>query len=95
MDTSRDSDTITFTVKGQVVIPRRMRKLFDIETGTRALVISTEEGILIKPLTSAAIQKAHGMLKRAGGPTLVKEWAEHKREELALEEDRHGRARSR
>ncbi len=95
MTGSRDSDTVTFTVKGQVVIPRRLRKQYDIELGTRALVIPTEEGILIKPLTAAAIHKAYGMLKRKGGPTLVQEWADHKREELALEEDRHGRTRAR
>lgn len=91
----RDPNMITFTAKGQVVIPRRLRKQFDIEMGTRALVIPTEEGILIKPVTAAAIRKARGLLKRPGGPRLVDEWAEHKREESALEEVGHGRAHSR
>ncbi len=53
-----DTETVSFTVKGQVVIPRRIRREFEIETGTKAVVQSTPEGILLKPITGAAIKRA-------------------------------------
>ena len=38
MKATHRTDTIHFTVKGQVVIPRWLRKEFEIEEGTRAYV---------------------------------------------------------
>jgi len=94
MKTTQAADTIYFTVKGQVVIPARLRRQFHIENGTRAIVTATEEGILLKPVTRHAINRLHGILKRKpGAKLLAEEWAEHKREERELEEVklvRHG-----
>jgi bifunctional DNA-binding transcriptional regulator/antitoxin component of YhaV-PrlF toxin-antitoxin module len=56
-------DTVYFSVKGQVVIPRRLRKEFEIDAGTRASVQSTPQGILIKPLTAKHIRNLRGSLK--------------------------------
>lgn len=84
-------DTVRFTTKGQVVIPLRLRKQFDIEDGTRAVVQATPEGILLKPVTAALIRRGRGILKRAtGAKPLREDWAEHKKQERALE-DRHVR----
>jgi AbrB family looped-hinge helix DNA binding protein len=88
-------ETVWFTTKGQVVIPLRLRKQFDIEDGTRAVVQATPEGILLKPMTAALIKRGRGILKRrSGGKPLTedwtKDWAEHKKQERALEE-RHAR----
>lgn len=88
-------DTVWFTTKGQVVIPLRLRKQFDIEDGTKAVVQATPEGILLKPVTAALIKRGRGILKRvSGGKSLTqdwaKEWSEHKKQERALE-DRHAR----
>jgi AbrB family looped-hinge helix DNA binding protein len=108
-------DTVSFTTKGQVVIPLRLRKQFDIEDGTKAVVQATPDGILLKPMTAALIKRGRGILKRkpggrpltqhradhptkdladdpADGPTKDpnKDWAEHKKQERALEE-RHAR----
>jgi AbrB family looped-hinge helix DNA binding protein len=81
------TDVIRFTTKGQVVIPLRLRKQFQIEDGTKAVVQATTEGILLKPVTRWAIERGFGLLKRkAGGKPLVEEWAEHKREERGLED---------
>ena len=92
MKTTRKTDTIRFTVKGQVVIPRWLRKEFDIEEGTRALVQATAEGILLKPVTAARIHRLRGILKRKPGEkTLAQEWAEHKAEEKALEDAKYAR----
>ena len=38
MSTTEKLDTVWFTTKGQVVIPLRLRKQFDIENGTKAVV---------------------------------------------------------
>lgn len=92
MMTTNRTDTIHFSVKGQVVIPQWLRKEFDIEEGTRALVLATSEGILLKPVTKARIQRLRGILKRKPGEqSFVREWAEHKAEEKALEEAKRGR----
>jgi AbrB family looped-hinge helix DNA binding protein len=85
------AESVYFSIKGQVVIPRRLRKEFDIEEGTRAYVEATPEGILLKPVTAALIKRGRGILKRKSGEKpLVAEWADHKREERELEE-RHAR----
>jgi bifunctional DNA-binding transcriptional regulator/antitoxin component of YhaV-PrlF toxin-antitoxin module len=56
-------ETVYFSIKGQVVIPRRLRQEFEIEEGTRAYVQSTPQGILIQPLTAKHIHNLRGSLK--------------------------------
>jgi AbrB family looped-hinge helix DNA binding protein len=91
MRTKGNTDSVWFTSKGQVVIPRRLRKEFHIEDGTRAVVEATPEGILLKPVTTATIRRARGILKRKPGrKPLAEEWAEHKKEERGLDEVKHG-----
>src|SRR3990170_1885166 len=93
MKTTEKPDTVWFTTKGQVVIPRRLRKLFHIEDGTRAIVTATPDGILLKPVTKWAIERGYGLLKRKpGDKPFAEEWAEHKREEKELEERKYARA---
>ena len=73
------------------MIPLRLRKQFDIEDGTKAVVQATQEGIILKPVTAALIKRGRGILKRKrGAKPLVHEWAEHQDQERALEE-RHVR----
>ncbi len=60
------SDTVYFSVKGQIVIPRWLRKQFEIEEGTRAYVERAPEGILIKPITAKFIRRLRGSLKGKG-----------------------------
>ncbi len=89
MNATSKLETVWFTTKGQVVIPARLRREFHIEEGTKAVVQSTADGILIKPVTRHAISRLRGILKRKpGGQSFAEEWAEHKREERELE-DRH------
>jgi len=96
MKTTIQSDTVRFTTKGQVVIPQRLRKLFLIEDGTRAIVSATKEGILLRPVTAALIESGFGLLKREpGGKPLSEEWAEHAREEREKEEAKYVRHSSR
>ena len=96
MNTTAQADTVWFTTKGQVVIPQRLRKLYHIEDGTRAIVTATDEGILLKPVTAAMIERGFGLLKRKPGDKLLaEEWAGHKREEREKEESKYARHGSR
>jgi len=87
MSTTMKASAVWFTTKGQVVIPMWLRRQFEIEDGTKAVVQATPEGILLKPVTAALIKRGRGILKRkAGEKPLTETWAEHKRQELAMEE---------
>jgi len=95
MSDTAKAETVSFTVKGQVVIPRRIRREFEIENGTKAVVQATPDGILLKPITGAAIKRARGILKRKAGERPFRRWwAEYKKEEKTLEEARYARLRS-
>ena len=63
MSVATKPDMVSFSIKGQVVIPRRLRREFEIEEGTKATVVSTPEGILLKPITSKFIKSLRGSLK--------------------------------
>jgi AbrB family looped-hinge helix DNA binding protein len=92
MKTTLRNDAVLFSVKGQVVIPRWLRKEYHIEEGTRAIVQATSEGILLKPVTKVRIQRLRGILKRKPSEKpFAQEWAEHKAGEQALEEARYAR----
>jgi AbrB family looped-hinge helix DNA binding protein len=66
MSETTKAESVYFSIKGQVVIPRRLRKEFEIEEGTRAYVEATPEGILIKPVTGKFIRSLRGSLKGKG-----------------------------
>lgn len=66
MKSSNKTDTIRFTVKGQVVIPSWLRRQFSIEEGTRALVYPEGDAIVLKPITPAHIRKLRGSLRGKG-----------------------------
>jgi AbrB family looped-hinge helix DNA binding protein len=70
------------TIKGQVIIPARLRKKFNIKKGTR-VAISEGEGnvILIKPIPEDPIEASRGILK--GKTSMTK----------ALLKDRHEEAK--
>ena len=77
------------------MIPAWLRKQFDIQDGTKAIVQATAEGILLKPVTKWAIRRGFGLLKRkAGDKSFAEEWADHKREEKELEEAKYARSTS-
>ncbi len=62
----RSEETISFSVKGQVVIPRRIRRELEIEEGTRALVYIEDGNIILKPLTPRHYKSLRGLLKNEG-----------------------------
>jgi len=83
---------VHFMRRGQVVIPSWLRREFAIEEGTRAIVSATPDGILLRPITAALVERGFGLLKRqSDDKTLAEEWAEHKRSEIEREQARHAR----
>lgn len=78
MRTSDKAETISFSVKGQVVIPRGLRKKFEIEEGTRAIVYPEGDHIVIKPITAQHYKRIRGSLK--GTKAMEVFLAERKRE---------------
>ncbi len=78
MITTHKPDTVNFGTKGQVVIPRRLRREFEIEEGTKATVVATPDGILLKPITRTYIRSLRGSLK--GTKAMETFMAERKRE---------------
>jgi len=60
------TDTVSFGTKGQVVIPRRIRRDFDIEEGTKAQVFEENGCIVLKPITAKFIKSLRGSLKGSG-----------------------------
>ena len=74
------TETVYFSVKGQVVIPRRLRREFEIEEGTRAQVTATPQGILIRPVTRAYIRSLRGSLKGSKAMEIMMEERRRERE---------------
>ncbi len=87
------TDSVRFTTKGQVVIPVWLRRQFEIQDGTKAIVQATAEGILLRPITRASVKRLRGILRKAPGDrSLAEEWAQHRAEQIATEEARHARS---
>jgi AbrB family looped-hinge helix DNA binding protein len=63
MNPTPKTATVSFTVKGQVVIPRWLRKDFEINEGTRAVVYKQNDHIVLKPLTAQYYRRLRGSLK--------------------------------
>jgi AbrB family looped-hinge helix DNA binding protein len=78
MKTTNKTDTIHFSIKGQIVIPRWLRQEFQIEEGTRALVYQEGDAIVLKPITPRHIRNLRGSLK--GSSALKALMEERKRE---------------
>ena len=93
MKTTTKTNTVRFMRRGQIVIPRWVRREFAIEDGARAIVSATPEGILLRPITAVTIRRLRGILKRKpDDKPLAQAWAEHKRDEKDLEERKYVRS---
>jgi AbrB family looped-hinge helix DNA binding protein len=75
------TDTVTFTAKGRVVIPAAIRRKFGIEDGTKAAVIATADGIVLRPITREYIRSLRGSLKGKG---VLKALIKHRQRERNL-----------
>ncbi len=80
MTDKQRTDTVYFSVKGQVVIPRRLRREFGIEEGTRAVVYQDGERIVLKPMTLQHYRAMRGSLKGKGALKILMSERKHERE---------------
>ena len=76
------------TIKGQVVIPAKIRYRLGIKKGTKFYVEERKGEIILRPLNREYFQKMSGILK---GGKLVKALEETRVEGLNREEERIGR----
>ncbi|MBI2999275.1 MAG: AbrB/MazE/SpoVT family DNA-binding domain-containing protein [Candidatus Binatia bacterium] len=75
-------DRSVVTVKGQVVIPSKLRRKFGIKKGTQVYLYERNGEIVIKPITDEYIQKMAGMAGTKG--KLLKALMEEKAKEREL-----------
>ncbi len=73
----------TATKKGQIVIPSKIRRQFEIKEGTRIQIDVNEKdhSIILKPITREYINSLRGKFKGKG---LMKELMEEKKSEREL-----------
>lgn len=62
-------ETGVVTVKGQVVIPSKIRRRLGIKKGTKVCFIESSDGVSIKPLTKDYFEQVAGILKTHGRVT--------------------------
>ncbi|MFH1624090.1 MAG: AbrB/MazE/SpoVT family DNA-binding domain-containing protein [Pseudomonadota bacterium] len=76
------------TIKGQVVIPAKLRHRLGIKKGTKLYIEERKGEIILRPLNREYFQKMSGILKGGG---LVKALEETRAEDLKREEEKVGR----
>ena len=76
------------TIKGQVVIPAKIRHRLGIKKGTKFHVEERKGEIILRPLNKEYFKKMSGILKGSG---LVKALEETRRDDLNGEEEKIGR----
>lgn len=64
--------TATITSKGQITIPKSVRKKLNLEAGHRVEFIETEAGFLVKPATRD-IRSLKGILPKSRRPVSVED----------------------
>ena len=82
--------TVRLSSKGQLVLPRALRESHRWETGQEFMVLETDEGVLLKPVspfTSTRLEDVAGMLEGLVEPRSDREI------EQALEKDVRSRWR--
>ena len=75
-------DKTAVTVKGQVVIPVKLRRKFGIRKGTQVYLYERDGEIIIKPITDEYIRKMAGITGTKG--RLLKALMEEKAKEREL-----------
>lgn len=59
-------ETSVVTTKGQIVIPAKIRKKYDIKEGTKIHFIENGSKITLEPITENFYRKLQGSLKGSG-----------------------------
>ncbi len=77
-------ETSVLSVKGQLLIPKRIRNKYGIESGVKVIFEETDKGVLIRPMNEMYFKSFKGLLASTGN--LKEEWKIAKAEEKKLEE---------
>jgi len=77
-------ETSVLTVKGQLLIPKRIRNKYGITSGVKVIFEETENGVIIRPMNENYFKSFMGILKSTGD--LKEEVRQFKEEEKKLEE---------
>ncbi|HUJ71634.1 MAG TPA: AbrB/MazE/SpoVT family DNA-binding domain-containing protein [Verrucomicrobiae bacterium] len=86
--------TAYVTSKGQLAIPAKLRRKFNIKKGTRVNFLEDGGQIIMQPVTRAFIDSVCGMLKRkSGGKPVTQELIEEHAEEVRRDEEKIARHR--
>ena len=59
-------NTFAVTIKGQIVIPAKIRRKLGIKQGTKICFMEKGDEIVLKPLTKDYFEKMAGILKTNG-----------------------------
>lgn len=62
----QQADTSIVTMKGQIVIPSRMRRRLGLKKGTKVSLVDKGDEIIVRPLTKDYFEKMAGILKTGG-----------------------------
>lgn len=70
-------------IKGQIVIPSKIRRKLNLKKGTKISIIEKEDQIILQPLTNKYFENIAGILKSGGKLTksLLEERAKEKEQE--------------
>jgi len=73
---------VTSTIKGQIVIPAKIRARFKIKKGTQINVYDDGKRIIVEPLADDPIEEGRGMLKTRG--KILRALVEDRKKEAVL-----------
>ncbi len=77
-------ETSVLTVKGQLLIPKRIRNKYGIKSGVKVIFEEIENGVVIRPMNENYFKSFMGVLKATGN--LKEEVKQMKAAEKKLEE---------
>ncbi len=77
-------ETSILTIKGQLLIPKRIRNKYGIKSGVKVIFEETENGLMIRPMNEHYFKSFMGVLKTTGN--LKEEMLHLKTEEKRLED---------
>jgi AbrB family looped-hinge helix DNA binding protein len=80
-------ETSCVTTKGQIVIPARLRRQFNVKQGTRVVFEQKKDGWMVRPITTETIDTLRGILKtKPGGKPVTQQLLEERAADRKREE---------
>ena len=80
-------ESSVLTSKGQIVIPKNLRKKYGIKPGTRIIFMEKDGDITIKALTTEYFKNISGWLKEGGN--ILDDLLKEKKREIEHDEKRN------